>query len=125
MRYSFDIDDIRKQVLDFIIKLGIQPANEGDIILDGEIHRYMVHDDKRGNKNGAVCIHTDGWPAGWVQDWRDGGEKHYWKYNTSDFEEEHRLAEEARKKRRLDRSDDARRLWNKLAPSPEMKITLT
>jgi phage/plasmid primase-like uncharacterized protein len=57
---------------------GITPPRDG-LILDGEIHRYPVEVDKRGAKSGAYQIHVDGWPAGWVQDFRLG-EPVRWRY---------------------------------------------
>lgn len=137
MLLSFDDANIRRQVLDFLASLDIQSHDERDIILDGELHRFRVHDNKATYKSGAICIQTDGWPAGFVQDWHKNI-KEFWKYdisgldidneqhkyfNSKEFrkkcEEEHRKAEEARKAKRLERSGFACRLWEKLLPAPE------
>jgi putative DNA primase/helicase len=82
MQISFSYDDIRKQVLNFMTSLEIQPYDERELIFDGEIHRYRIHNEKRGHTSGAICIHTDGWPAGFVMDWRKGV-KELWKYDAS------------------------------------------
>ena len=134
IRKNFDHEDIRKQVLDFLAKLGIQPYNDSDIILDGELHRYRVHDDKPSKKSGAIMIHTDGWPAGYVQDWRKGI-KENWKYDISGLddeqkkyfnseeyrkkcEEQERKAREKRKAKQCEASEAACRLWERLKPAP-------
>lgn len=135
MRYDFDAEDIRRQLLDYLTSLDIQPYDESEIILDGELHRYRVHDEARGHTSGAVCIHADNWPAGFVQDWRKGI-KENWKYDVSSLndeqrtyfnseefrkkcEEGQRMAEEIRKAKKRERSEFARRLWEKLLPAPE------
>ncbi|MGG7055237.1 toprim domain-containing protein [Nitrosomonas sp. ANs5] len=51
----------------------------GEIIADGELHRFHIEGDKAGTRNGAYKLHTDGWPAGWYQDHKDGGAIHKWK----------------------------------------------
>ena len=100
MRKTFDYSDTRRQVLDFLAKLDIQPYDDTDIILDGELHRFRLRDDHSGQKSGAICIHTDGWPAGFVQDWKRGI-KEIWKYDISGLDEEQRTyfnSEEYKKK---------------------------
>ena len=72
MQENFDYSNIRRQVLEFLAKLSIQPYNDSDIVLDGNLHRFRVHGDKPSEKSGAIVIHTDGWPAGYVQDWHKG-----------------------------------------------------
>lgn len=134
IRKTFDYSDIRRQVLEFLAKLDIQPYDESDIVLDGELHRYRIHDDKQGQKSGAILIHTDGWPAGYVQDWRKGI-KENWKYDISGLdneqqkyfnseeyrkkcEEQERKAREKRKYNQLKASEAARQLWERLQPTP-------
>ena len=136
IRKNFDYEDIQKQVFDFLVKLGIQPHDESDVKLDGELHRYRVHDDKPGQKSGAICIHTDGWPAGFAMDWRKGI-KENWKYDISALnisdeqrnyynseeykkkcEDEHRKQEDLRKRKHMEASERARRLWENLTEAP-------
>ena len=135
MQHSFNLDEVRQQILEFLQSLEIQPYDESDLILDGELHRYRTHDDKGSEKSGAYCIHSDGWPAGFVQDWRKGI-KENWRYDISGFddeqrtyftseeyrkkcEEQERRAEALRKAKRQERSKFARRLWDKLQPAPD------
>ena len=137
MQKNFDYSDIHRQVLEFLNKLDIQPYDESDVKLDGELHRYRVHDDKPGQKSGAICIHTDGWAAGFVMDWRKDLREN-WRYDISGLdisdeqrnyynsdeyrkkcEEEHRKKEEQRQARHLEASERARRLWGKLPEAPE------
>ena len=59
MHKNFDYEDIRRQVLDFLHKLGIEPYDESEIILDGKLHRFRTRDDTSGEKSGAIIIHTD------------------------------------------------------------------
>ena len=135
MRKTFDYNDILKQVLDFLAKLGVEPYDESELILDGELHRFRLRDDKPSEKSGAILIHTDGRPAGFVQDWRKGT-KEYWKYDISGLddeqqkyfnseeykkksEEQQRKAREKREAKHLKAVEAARRLWKRLEFAPE------
>ncbi|MDL2226627.1 ssDNA-binding domain-containing protein [Deltaproteobacteria bacterium OttesenSCG-928-M10] len=51
---------------------------EGLPIIDGKIHRVPVIDGKPGNRDGAYCAYADGRPAGWMMNYRTGGEKVNW-----------------------------------------------
>lgn len=137
MQKNFDYGDIHRQVLEFLGSLGIQPYDERDIVLDGELHRYRIHDDKPGQKSGAICIHTDGWAAGFVMDWRKDLREN-WRYDISELdisdeqrayynsdeyrqkcEDEHRKKEKERESRRLAASERARREFERLGEAPE------
>ena len=73
------------QFSDFINATGIIPKHNIDIIPDGHIHRFSLDTtDKGGAKSGAYCLHMDGCPAGWVQDWH--GRKFNFKFDFSDEE---------------------------------------
>ena len=131
--YNFNYEEVRQQFLNFMQSLGVQPHDESDIVFDGELHRYRVHDDKSYSKSGAYKVHTDGWPAGYVQDWRKGI-KEDWKYDISSLddeqrkyftseeyrkkcEEQHRKAEQERASKRAAQSEHARQLWETLKPA--------
>lgn len=77
--YSFDVYEVKKQVLEFMAKLGISPYNPDKLNLDGTLQRYRIYDEKPGKKSGAYTIFLNGWPAGYVQDWRTGI-KENWKF---------------------------------------------
>ena len=134
IRKNFDYNDILKQVLAFMAKVGIEPYSESDIVLTGELKRFRTREDKPSETSGAVLIHLDGWPAGYVQDWRKGI-KENWKYDIEGLDEEQRKyfgseeykkkceekerkAREEREFRQAEASDAARRLWERLSPAP-------
>lgn len=135
MRSNFDYDEIIHQFLNFLNGLGIQPYDERDIVIDGELHRYRTHDDKSYNLSGAYCIYPEGLPAGFAQDWRKGI-KATWKYDTSDLDDEHqayynseefkrkaeqerRKADEKRQQAKMERSEVAAQLWETLKEVPD------
>lgn len=51
---------------------------DGMPIIDGKIHRVPVIDGRPGNRDGAYCAYADGRPAGWMMNYRTGGEKVNW-----------------------------------------------
>lgn len=79
-------DRIISQFEDFIHTQGVRPHGTLSINPDGKIHRFCLEGDRLKTKNGAYCLHVDGCPSGWVQDWHKGGEKLLWKYSYSDSE---------------------------------------
>lgn len=82
-------NDIEHAVLEYMAQLDVSPAPYERLILDGQLHRYDIDGDKRGSINGVYLIHTDGIPAGFVQDWKRG-KKEKWRYNDSNLTEEER-----------------------------------
>lgn len=131
---EINLEDARRQFIDFMERLGIQPHDDRDIILDGELHRYRTHDDRASDLSGAYCVHVEGYPAGFVQDWRKGI-KETWKYDMSGLDEEQRTyfnspefrkkADEERRKAeahrealRAQRTQLARQLWDRLPEAP-------
>jgi putative DNA primase/helicase len=74
--------DIERQVVSFMQEHGITPPRDG-LIIDGQTHRYAVEADRHGSKSGAYCIHADGWPAGWMQDFHLGGAVK-WRFEADD-----------------------------------------
>lgn len=55
---------------------------DGPPEMDGEIKRVRVEGDKRGEKKGAYVGFTDGWPAGFIQNYNTGL-KQNWKLNST------------------------------------------
>lgn len=82
--YDFSEIEIREQVLAFMRELDIYPLKDTNLILDGQLHRYVIEGDSPHSKNGAYCIYTDGVPAGYLQNWKTGL-KTTWKFDMSNF----------------------------------------
>ena len=88
--------DLRQALTDMRFKLG-----NDDPIMDGQIHRVPLMDDKPGQRSGSYIGYVNqgnGWPYARIENFRTGEVRH-WKANgtgrfVSDTEKE-RLAEEA------------------------------
>lgn len=78
--YSFSFEEIRTQALQKMSELGLLPrlVRDRDLIIDGRIHRYDIDGQKRGSKNGAYLIYSDGRPSGFFQDWSNPDAKYTW-----------------------------------------------
>jgi putative DNA primase/helicase len=48
---------------------------EGPPVMDGVIHRVPVENGKPGSKDGAYCGHADGYPNGWIQNFKEGSQE--------------------------------------------------
>ena len=44
----------------------------GEIIADGQLHRFHIEGHKQGTLNGAYTLHLNGRPAGYFQDYKTG-----------------------------------------------------
>ncbi len=111
------------------------PLTDTNLILDGQLHRYTVEGDKRTTKNGAYCIYTDGYPAGYLQNWKTGL-KTNWRFDNGNSDQKDNsyfytkeYAEKV-KKQRLEREKEikekqshatelARVFYEQLPPAPE------
>lgn len=89
-------NDLRQALIDMRFKLG-----EDDPIMDGQIHRVPLVDDKPGQRGGSYIGYLNqgnGWPYARIENFRTGEVRH-WKANgTGHFvsdAEKARLAEEA------------------------------
>ena len=128
--YSFTEDEIRQQLLAFMRSYNLEPVHDEFFILDGDIHRYKTKDDKNSQLSGSYCIHNDGLPAGWVQDWRKG-EPVIWKFDTGGYsdelksyfnsdafrkkaEDERRRNDEIRAQKHSEATEKARITWDSL-----------
>ena len=132
--YDFNIQAVEEQVLELMRANGCEPEDPSHLDLDGQIHRYRVRGDKHGTKNGAYCIFTDNWPAGWIQNWKTGAAISWsyprdqldqagkdW-YTDERYKEACRLSEEHQKqlKAELEAKQqaatlEARKFWESLA----------
>lgn len=91
--------EVVAQFADKIRATGMTPP--ANIISDGTLHRFDP-DGGRGDA-GFYCLYTDGIPAGFFGDWRQGGEGHKWR---ADIGRAWAPAEETVHRQRM---DDAKR----------------
>lgn len=68
---NFSISDIENAFFNHAADVGVIFSNR-PLIADGQLHRAHVEGDKRGTKNGAYILHTDGNPSGWLQHFSSG-----------------------------------------------------
>ena len=110
MEFNFSESEVKEQALTFMRDNDLAPRDERDryLKLDGQLHRYAVEGDKHGETSGAYVLHSDGFPAGYFQNWRTGV-KLNWRYNATNLtqeqrdylnSDEYRKAEEAKRKKR-------------------------
>ena len=89
--YSFNLDDIQQQVITFMLQNGIIPFDQNMLIsADGHIHRFRTRYDDAGETSGAYCIFSEHWPAGWVEDWRNGKGAINWSFSRDALNDEAR-----------------------------------
>ena len=68
---NFSISDIENAFFSHAADLGVIFSNR-PLIADGQLHRVHVEGDKRGTRNGAYILHSDGNPSGWLQHFCSG-----------------------------------------------------
>lgn len=51
---------------------GLTPTKPGEIIGDGDLHRFHVEGDRKADRNGWAVLHLDGRPAGAFGSWKAG-----------------------------------------------------
>ena len=106
---SFSDYEIETQFMAFLRNNDIEPADNIQLIRDGQIHRYRLNGDKRSNKSGAYCIYNDGLPAGWAEDWHIGKSIN-WCYDTSGLPKEQRdYYESPEQKKKIEAAKEKRR----------------
>lgn len=64
------LKDITEQFRQAMLDSGI--VYEGEIIADGQIHRFHIPGQRQGSKNGAYAVYTDNRPAGWFKCLKQG-----------------------------------------------------
>ena len=110
MDFNFSDGEIREQALAFMRENDIYPINDKDtyLKLDGNLQRFAVEGDKHGETSGVYVLHSDGFPAGYFQNWRTGVKVNWRFYATNLTQEqrdylnsdEYRKTEEAKRKKR-------------------------
>ena len=68
---NFSISDIENAFFSHAADAGVIFSNR-PLIADGQLHRVHVEGDKRGTRNGAYILHSDGNPSGWLQHFCSG-----------------------------------------------------
>ena len=87
--FKFSDYDIQQQVIQFMLQNGIIPYDQNMLIdTDGNIHRFRTRDDDAGETSGAYCIFSEHWPAGWVEDWRNGKGAINWSFSRDALNDE-------------------------------------
>ena len=64
------INEILDQFTGAMANAGI--VTDDAITADGHLHRIHVEGQRRGSKNAAYILHSDGFPAGWYMDFKTG-----------------------------------------------------
>jgi len=66
---DYNYAEVLNEVLQAMADAGIAPASPA-LDLDGQKHRYKIHDDKGREKSGEYCIYMDERPAGFFKSYR-------------------------------------------------------
>lgn len=113
-------------LLDALRAHGIEPADPGEIVADGVLHRFQIDGDKRGSRNGWAVLHQDHGAAG---SWKSGvtcswSSKATAKMSRAEkdahFQMIRQAKAEAQRQREADQQAAAERasmLWAKAAPA--------
>ncbi|MGE0070991.1 MAG: toprim domain-containing protein [Thiomonas sp.] len=113
-------------LLDALRTHGISPADPGEIVADGILHRFQIDGDKRGSRNGWAVLHRDHGAAG---SWKSGVSCTWSAKSTSrmtrqekdaHFQMLRRAKAEAQRQREAEHEAAAARasaLWSKARPA--------
>lgn len=113
-------------LLDVLHAAGIAPADPGDILADGVLHRFQVDGDKCGSRNGWAVLHADHGAAG---SWKSGAlvtwsAKSTAKMSRAEKDEHYRLIRQAKAESQRQREAEqqaaaarASMLWAKARPA--------
>lgn len=120
-----DFADVEGEFLSALGAASLAPHGGETIPADGKLHRFRLHDDKPGRKNGWATLHADGAPNGTAGSWRTG-ERIEWHPEGARLTvaERNRLVE-ARRKREAEHAamqaragKKAAALWERLPAAP-------
>lgn len=78
---QIDTDDAFNQFCDALRLMGFE-INNSDVIADGKLHRWRVSGDKSSQLSGAYVLHLDGYPAGFIQNFKNADNGIKWKYQA-------------------------------------------
>ncbi len=113
-------------MLDALRDHGIEPADPGEIVADGVLHRFQVASDKPGSKNGWFVLHSDhgaagSWKSGVTCTWsakatakmtRQEKNEHYFRVRQAQAEAQRQRDAEHRAA-----AERAGELWSKVRPA--------
>lgn len=96
----------------------------GEIIADGQLHRFYIVGHKKGSLNGAYKLHIDNCPAGYFQDfksgisqkWRCSGNSPIPHYSAQKIKEANRKREAETRQKHNAAALKATEIWQKSKP---------
>jgi putative DNA primase/helicase len=68
---TYSLNEIENAFFNHAADVGVI-FTDRPLISDGVLHRAHVEGDRRGTRNGAYILHTDGNPSGWLQHFNTG-----------------------------------------------------
>jgi putative DNA primase/helicase len=113
-------------LLDALRAHGIEPADPGDIVADGVLHRFQIGGDKSGSKNGWAVLHADhgaggSWKSGASCSWSAKSAARMTRAEKDAFHAAMRLAKVAAQREREAEhqaaAERAEMLWSKARPA--------
>ncbi len=119
---NYITSDIESQFRQAMQAVGI--SYSGEIIADGNLHRFHIDDHKRGSLNGAYTLHLDKYPAGYFQDFKTGISKTWRSGNvssipfnlTQQIKEANRLREAEIRQKHAETANKASYIWSQAKP---------
>lgn len=110
-----DVLEAAREFGDVLREVGL--LIEGLPDMDGRLHRVKVDGDRGRERSGAYVGHMDGWPAGYVQNFRAGLRRN-WKFSKGGVQlsdEERRQLQAETKRRQQAREAERQRLHERTA----------
>ncbi len=112
---SIDVQEAVREFGDALREAGL--VLDGMPDMDDRLHRVPVEGDKGRERSGAYVGHLDGWPAGYVQNFR-AGIKRNWRFSKGGLQlsaTERRQLQEETQRRQREREAERQRLHERTA----------
>ncbi len=138
MKIEFSPEEVKAQFRISMVEMNAEPDDRYELKANGQLQRYHIKGDKQSSKNGAYVLHMDGYPAGFIQNWK--GEKISWKFNAEhssltqeqreylnspeyqkEIAEKQRQQNEERRKLHEEAAEQARIAFESYIDSPEIQ----
>ena len=138
MKIDFSPEEVKAQFRISMVEMNAEPDDRYELKANGQLQRYHIKGDKQSSKNGAYVLHMDGYPAGFIQNWK--GEKISWKFNAEhssltqeqreylnspeyqkEIAEKQRKQDEERRKLHEEAAEQARIAFESYIDSPEIQ----